>query len=92
MDGVPFDGNMAELNSNDIESMSILKDAASAALYGNRAANGVVIITTKSGRNTHKPSITLQMNQGMYNRVFPSTTVWMQTAGWKLPGWPRRMP
>lgn len=71
VDGVPFDGNMAELNSNDIESMSILKDAASAALYGNRAANGVVIITTKSGRNTHKPSITLQMNQGMYNRGIP---------------------
>lgn len=38
---------------------------------GNRAANGVVIITTKSGRNTHKPSITLQMNQGMYNRGIP---------------------
>ena len=68
VDGVPFDGNMAELNSNDIESMSILKDAASAALYGNRAANGVVIITTKSGRNAAKPSITLQMNQGVYNR------------------------
>ena len=47
VDGVPFDGNMAELNSNDIASMSILKDAASAALYGNRAANGVVLITTK---------------------------------------------
>lgn len=68
VDGIPFDGNMAELNSNDIESMSILKDAASAALYGNRAANGVVIITTKSGRNTDKPSITLQINQGIYNR------------------------
>ena len=48
--------------------MSILKDAASAALYGNRAANGVVLITTKSGRNTNKPSITLQVNQGIYNR------------------------
>ena len=41
VDGVPFDGNIAEINSNDIESMSVLKDAASAALYGNRAANGV---------------------------------------------------
>jgi TonB-dependent SusC/RagA subfamily outer membrane receptor len=71
VDGVPFDGNMAELNSNDIESMSILKDAASAALYGNRAANGVVLITTKSGRNTNKPSITLQVNQGIYNRGIP---------------------
>ena len=71
VDGVPFDGNMAELNSNDIESISILKDAASAALYGNRAANGVVLITTKNGRNTNKPSITLQVNQGIYNRGIP---------------------
>lgn len=72
VDGVPFDGNISEINANDIESMSILKDAASAALYGNRAANGVVIITTKSGRNAaHKPSITLQINQGIYNRGIP---------------------
>lgn len=71
VDGVPFDGNIAEINSNDIESMSILKDAASAALYGNRAANGVVLITTKSGRDSNKPSITLQINQGIYNRGLP---------------------
>ncbi len=71
VDGVPFDGNIAEINSNDIESMSILKDAASAALYGNRAANGVVLITTKSGRGSDKPSVTLQMNQGIYNRGLP---------------------
>lgn len=71
VDGVPFDGNIAELNSNDIESMSILKDAASSALYGNRAANGVVLITTKSGRGSNKPSITLQVNQGIYNRGIP---------------------
>lgn len=71
VDGVPFDGNIAEINSNDIESMSILKDAASAALYGNRAANGVVLITTKSGRGSNKPSITLQINQGIYNRGLP---------------------
>ena len=87
VDGVPFDGNMAELNSNDIASMSILKDAASAALYGNRAANGVVLITTKSGHATNKPSITLQMNQGIIIVVFLNMTVWMPTAGWKLLGW-----
>lgn len=85
VDGVPFDGNMAELNSNDIESMSILKDAASAALYGNRAANGVVLITTKSGRNTTKPSVTLQVNQGVYNRGIPEyerlgADRWMETS------------
>lgn len=87
VDGVPFDGNIAELNSNDIESMSILKDAASAALYGNRAANGVVLITTKSGRGSDKPSITLQINQGIYNRGISEyerlgADQWME-ASWK---------
>ena len=87
VDGVPFDGNIAELNSNDIESMSILKDAASSALYGNRAANGVVLITTKSGRGSNKPSITLQVNQGIYNRGIPEyerlgADDWME-ASWK---------
>ena len=87
VDGVPFDGNIAELNSNDIESMSILKDAASAALYGNRAANGVVLITTKSGRGLDKPSITLQINQGIYNRGISEyerlgADQWME-ASWK---------
>lgn len=87
VDGVPFDGNIAELNSNDIESMSILKDAASAALYGNRAANGVVLITTKSGRGSNKPSITLQINQGIYNRGLSEydrlgADQWME-ASWK---------
>ena len=47
VDGTPFEGNIAELNPGDIESMSVLKDASSAALYGNRAANGVVLITTR---------------------------------------------
>ena len=87
VDGVPFDGNIAELNSNDIESMSILKDASSAALYGNRAANGVVLITTKSGRGSDKPSITLQINQGIYNRGISEyerlgADQWME-ASWK---------
>ena len=87
VDGVPFDGNIAEINSNDIESMSVLKDAASSALYGNRAANGVVLITTKSGRGADKPSITLQINQGIYNRGIPEyerleADDWME-ASWK---------
>lgn len=68
VDGVPFDGNISDLNSADIESMSVLKDAASAALYGNRAANGVVLITTKRGKEYGKTSISLSTNQGMYTR------------------------
>ena len=68
VDGVPFDGNISDLNSSDIESMSVLKDAASSALYGNRAANGVVLITTKKGKEYGKTSISLNVNQGIYNR------------------------
>lgn len=51
IDGVPTKGGMHELNPNDIESMQVLKDASSASIYGSRAANGVIIITTKKGRS-----------------------------------------
>jgi TonB-linked SusC/RagA family outer membrane protein len=50
IDGVPTKGGMHELNSNDIESIQVLKDASSASIYGSRAANGVIIITTKQGK------------------------------------------
>lgn len=49
VDGIQFDGELNNLNQNDIESITVLKDAASTSLYGSRAANGVVMITTKSG-------------------------------------------
>ncbi|MEA4995778.1 MAG: TonB-dependent receptor [Petrimonas sp.] len=49
IDGVP--GSLSTLNANDIESVSVLKDAASASIYGARAANGVVLVTTKSGKD-----------------------------------------
>ena len=50
VDGVPFDGSVNSINPDDISSMTVLKDAASAALYGSRGANGVVLITTKRGK------------------------------------------
>ena len=49
IDGVPTKAGMHELNGNDIESIQVLKDASSASIYGSRAANGVIIITTKKG-------------------------------------------
>lgn len=49
VDGMPYDGDLNTLNSNDIESMTVLKDAASNALYGSRGANGVIMIKTKRG-------------------------------------------
>ncbi len=67
VDGVPYDGDSADLNPADIESVSVLKDAASAALYGNRASNGVVLITTKQG-NPGKIQMRLDIKQGIYTR------------------------
>jgi TonB-linked SusC/RagA family outer membrane protein len=57
IDGVPTKSGMHELNPADIESMQVLKDASSASIYGSRAANGVIIITTKRGK-MGKPQIT----------------------------------
>ncbi|MEN5436405.1 TonB-dependent receptor [Sphingobacterium faecium] len=50
IDGMPSQGGMHELNSNDIQSIQVLKDASSASIYGSRAANGVIVITTKKGK------------------------------------------
>jgi TonB-linked SusC/RagA family outer membrane protein len=64
IDGVPTDpGN--NLSAGDIESISILKDASSAAIYGTRGANGVVIITTKRGKEAQQPTFTLNVRSGM---------------------------
>ena len=49
VDGYPISGNLATVNPNDIESLEVLKDAASAAIYGSRGANGVILVTTKKG-------------------------------------------
>ena len=50
VDGYPISGGLASINPNDIESLEVLKDAASAAIYGSRGANGVILITTKKGK------------------------------------------
>ena len=68
VDGNIFAGNMSDINPADIESMSILKDAASAALYGSRAAQGVVLITTKKGKGDGKLNVNVSTKQGVYTR------------------------
>lgn len=67
VDGMPFDGDLASINPNDIESMSVLKDAASTALYGSRAANGVIVITTKKGKE-QKSRVSLDVRIGSNSR------------------------
>lgn len=57
VDGVPIE-SLSGINPNDIESIDVLKDAASAAIYGSRGSNGVVLVTTKKGK-TGKPVISL---------------------------------
>lgn len=64
VDGLLFTGGIRDLNVNDIESVQILKDASAAAIYGNRAANGVMIITTKKGR-TGPPKVELSVKFGI---------------------------
>ena len=68
IDGVPTKSGMHELNPNDIESIQVLKDAASASIYGSRAANGVIIITTKKGAEG-KLSITLDASVAVQSYV-----------------------
>ena len=68
VDGVVYDGDIADINPADIESMSVLKDAASCALYGNRGANGVILINTKRAKGEGKVDVNLTVRQGMYTR------------------------
>ncbi|MBP7767738.1 MAG: TonB-dependent receptor [Prevotella sp.] len=62
VDGVPMTTSLNTLNTNDIESMQVLKDAASASIYGSRAANGVIIITTKQGKKGDKVKVDFSAN------------------------------
>ena len=72
VDGVPFDGALNTINPNDIESVTVLKDASAGALYGSRGANGVVMITTKRGeRDDNQISINLKANWGISSRAIP---------------------
>lgn len=67
LDGMPFYGELSEINPDDIGQIDILKDASSTAIYGARAASGVIIITTKKGK-TGKPTVNLSANFGVTNK------------------------
>lgn len=68
VDGMP-DVDINRVNVNDIESVSILKDATSASVYGSRASNGVILITTKSGKGAKKTNITFNTNMALNKPV-----------------------
>jgi len=67
MDGMVFSGLLSSIPSSDIESITVLKDAASTALYGSRAANGVIMITTKQGKG-EQPTINVKISHGWVTR------------------------
>ncbi len=69
VDGVPYDGALSSIASSDIESVTVLKDAASATLYGSRAANGVIMITTKQGQINSKSTVELSAKYGISDRA-----------------------
>lgn len=69
IDGAPYSGDLGNINPNDVESMTVLKDAASNALYGARGANGVIIITTKKADKTGDASITFDAKYGANTRA-----------------------
>lgn len=85
VDGIVYQGDIADINPADIESMSVLKDAASCALYGNRGANGVILINTKRAKNAGKVDVNVQMRQGVYSKGLPfyrtmGADEWMNTS------------
>ena len=67
IDGFPIDGGLNQLNMDDVESIQILKDASSTAIYGSRGANGVVIITTKHGSSGDKSQMNFNYSYGLQN-------------------------
>lgn len=70
VDGVPFTAAISNINMDDVESISILKDAATTSLYGSRAANGVVMITTKKGRKG-RSVVNVKVNTSVTSRAIP---------------------
>ncbi|MBW6475403.1 MAG: SusC/RagA family TonB-linked outer membrane protein, partial [Anaerolineaceae bacterium] len=64
VDGVIFNGSLSEINVNDIQSVDVLKDASAASIYGSRASNGVVVFTTKTGKEG-KPTIRMSAKYGI---------------------------
>ena len=75
VDGMQFDGAISDINPSDVESMSVLKDAAASAIYGARGANGVVLITTKHATGSSDARIRFDAKWGSNSRLIPQYDV-----------------
>ena len=71
LDGSPYGGSLNDINPADVESMTVLKDASSTALYGARGGNGVILITTKSGQKGTKGTLTVDAKWGSNSKAVP---------------------
>ncbi|WP_066221196.1 SusC/RagA family TonB-linked outer membrane protein [Formosa haliotis] len=69
VDGAPFNGNLNTISGDQVESMSVLKDASSTALYGSRGANGVIVITTKRGKKNMPVQVSFNAKTGIANQA-----------------------
>jgi len=69
LDGTPYNGNINSISPDQIESMNVLKDASSTALYGSRGANGVILINTKKGKLNSPTNITFRTTMGFANQA-----------------------
>lgn len=70
LDGMPYDGSISDINPNDVESISVLKDASASAIYGARGANGVILITTKKS-NSNQANVKFDAKWGSNSRLIP---------------------
>lgn len=69
LDGIPFPGSLSDISPNDIQSLDILKDASATAIYGSRGANGVILITSKTGRKRQKATFSYNTFTGI-SKIF----------------------
>lgn len=94
VDGVPIEGGaFASLNANDFETVSVLKDASSTAIYGSRASNGVILITTKQGKEgktivnvRHQTGFSVKANE-KFEMMNSTEKLWFEEIAKKGPGW-----
>jgi len=82
VDGYPISGNLATVNPNDIKSLEVLKDAASAAIYGSRGANGVILVTTKkgeAGKTVFSYNAYASVSNKYRKNILPTAAEWANT-------------
>ncbi|SOD13918.1 SusC/RagA family TonB-linked outer membrane protein [Pedobacter xixiisoli] len=82
LDNFPFEGDLNSINPNDIKNIAILRDAAAASIWGTRAGNGVIVITTYSGSFSSKPSVSINVNTTVFGKPDLYQAPWFSNEEW----------